>query len=154
MVATSSIRTRVRNEIISRLNNHPALLGQDGQRVPISPGLVAGDAEREHVFVVRTAGRRQVAFLEAGRKTIEDDFTISFVFMAATPGADTLEADDRVEYMSTALSDVLADDPSLGDLDGLMWATEAEANGPDHQLTDDGAIGFMHVDVECKARYE
>lgn len=154
MVATSSIRTRVRDEIISRLNEHPNLLGSDGHRVTVSPGLVGGDVEREHVFVARISGRRQVAFLEAGRKTVEDDFTISFVFMTATPGADTLSADDRVEQMSVALSDVLADDPALGDLDGLMWAVEAEANGPDHQLTDDGAVGFMHVDVECKARYE
>ena len=154
MVATSSVRTRVRDEIVRRLNQHDNLLGPDGNRVPISPGLVGGDAEDEHVFVVGIRGRRQVAFLEAGRKTVEDDFTISFVFQAATPGADTLEAGDRVEQMAVALADVLADDPSLGDLDGLMWAVESEANGPDHQLTDEGAIGFMHVDVECKARYE
>ena len=154
MVATTSIRTRVRDEIIARLNQHPALMGTDGNRVPISPGLPGGSLEREHVFVARITGRRNIAFMEAGRKTRDDEFTISFVFMTATPGADTLDADNRAEQMSTALEDVLADDPTLGDLDGNFWAVEAEANGPDHQLTDEGAVAFMHIDVECRARYE
>lgn len=154
MVATSSIRTRVRDEIITRINQHQALLRSDGQRVKVDPGDPGGTIENEHVWVVRITGRRVITLLEAGRKTVDDDFTISFVFQAATPGASTLEADDRVEYMSTALSDVLANDPSLGDLEGLFWAVEAEANGPDHMLATDGAVSFMHVDVECKARYE
>lgn len=154
MVATTSIRTKVRDEIIARLDQHPALVDADGHRVTVSPGLPGGTLEREHVFVARITGRRNIAFLEAGRKTRDDEFTISFVFMTATPGADTLDADDRVEQMATALEDVLADDPALGDLDGNFWVVEAEVNGPDHELTDEGAVGFMHIDVECRARYE
>lgn len=154
MVATVSIRTRVRDELIARLELHPALVGIDGERVPISPGLPGKAIERQHVFVARISGTRHVAFLQAGRKTIEDDFTIAFVFMAAVPGSDIAENDALVEQMSNALLDVLADDPGLGDLEGLMWATEADTEGPDGQLTDEGAVSFWHTDVECKARYE
>lgn len=158
MAATTSIRTRVRDEIIARLAEQPALAGADGHTVTITPGLPGGTIELEHVFVVRITGTRSVKFLEAGRKTVEDDFTITFVFMTATPGADTLEADDRVEVMSSALEDVLAEDPALADtdgtpLDGLMWAVAGTWDGPDHELTPDGAAAVMRCDVEVKARY-
>jgi hypothetical protein len=158
VTATTSIRTRVRDELIARLNAHPALVGTDGQRVPVSPGLPGKNIEREHVFVVQITGQRQVRFLEAGRKTIDDEFTITWVFMTAQPGAETLEADDRVEQMGGALEDVLADDPGLSDaqgepMDGLLWAVSARWDGPDHELTDEGAAGFLRADVDCKARY-
>lgn len=156
MVATTSIRTRTRDEILARLRNHQALVDADGLLVPISPGLPGGRLEREHVFVAQITGRSEVAFLEAGRKTRDDEFTITFVFMTAQPGAETLEADGRVEEMAQALEDVLADDPALSTngvpLDGLMWATLARFDGPDHELTDEGAVGFMRADVECRAR--
>lgn len=157
--ATTSIRTRVRDELIRRLNDHQALVNPaTGQRTPIAPGLPGKMIEREHVFVARITGRREVRFLEAGRKTVEDDFTITFVFMTSLPGATTLEVDDRVEVMSGALEDVLADDPALSDdqgepLDGLMWAVAGTWDGPDPELTDDGAVSFLRADVECKARY-
>lgn len=159
MVATSSIRTRVRDEIITRLNQHPALVTTAGDRVPVSPGRPGNEVEREHVFVARITGEREVAFLAAGRKTITDDFTITFIFMSAIPGEDIGANDERVEQMSNALLDVLADDPGLSDangapMDGLMWATEATTEGPDGELTDEGAVSFWRSDVECKARYE
>lgn len=153
-MATSSIRTKVRDEIIDRLNAHSALVSADGNRVPVDPGPPGQRIEREHVFVARTTGRRQVAFLEAGRKTVEDDFTITFVFWASRPGDTGSEADDRVEQMATSIEDVLADDPTLGNLDGLFWAVEATVEGPDHELTKEGAVATIVVDVECKARYE
>lgn len=145
---TAGLRTRVRDEILARLAAQSDLEG-----VKIDPGLPGKNIEREHVFVARITGQRNVAFLEAGRKTIDDDFTISFIFWVANPGSDTLEADDRVEQMSMCLLDVLADDPSLGDLDGLMWATEAQTEGPDPELTDEGAVSIFRTDVECKVRY-
>jgi hypothetical protein len=158
MTATTSIRTQVRGELITRMTPHPALVSAAGLRVPITPGLPGDKIEREHVFVARITGTRKVTFLQAGRKTIEDDFTITFVFMVSIPGATTLEADDRVEVMASALEDVLADDPALADaqgvpLDGLLWAVAGTWDGPDHELTSDGAVSFMRCDVDCKARY-
>jgi hypothetical protein len=154
MVATASIRTAVRDEILTRLRAHPSMVSADGSAVPCDPGLPGERVEREHVFVVKTTGARNVVFLEAGRKTIEDNFTITFAFWTSTPGLETLEADDRVEQLSNALLDVLADDPALGDLDGLMWAVEASCDGPDAELTPEGAYSIMTTDVEVKARYE
>lgn len=158
MTATTSVRTAVRDEIVARLNAHPALVSADGQRVPVTPGLPGRTIEREHVFIAQVAGTRSVAFLEAGRKTIDDEFTITFVFMTSNPGADALEATDRVEVMATALEDVLADDPGLNDaqgapMDGLMWATTGRWDGPEHELTDEGAVGFIRADVDVRARY-
>lgn len=153
MVATTSIRTRVRNEILRRIALKPALDG-----VTITPGLPGKAIEREHVFVPRITGERKVRFMEAGRKTVDDDFTITVVFMTAQPGAGIDESDDRVEQMGGALEDVLADDPGLNDendqpMDGLMWAVSARWDGPDHELTDEGAVSFLRADIDCKARY-
>lgn len=145
---TTGLRTKVRDEIITRLRLQPDLEG-----VPVAPGLPGKTIEREHVFVARITGQREVAFLQEGRKTIEDNFIITFIFWVANPGSDTLESDDRAEVMSLCLLDVLAEDPSLGDLDGLMWAVEAESQGPDPELTDEGAMSVVHTDVACKARY-
>lgn len=157
--ATTSIRTRVRDEIIRRLRLHQALTNPiTGQLAAISPGLPGNTIEREHVFVAQTTGTREVRFLEPGRKTIQDDFTTTFVFMVANKGTTTLESDDRVEAMATALEDVLADDPGLNDaqgqpFDGLMWATAGRWDGPDAELTDEGAVSFIRADVDCRARY-
>lgn len=145
---TAGLRTRVRDEIIARLAIQPDLEG-----VKIDSGLPGKNIEREHVFVARIAGQRRVVFLQAGRKTIEDVFTITFIFWVANPGNDTLEADDRAEVMAMCLLDVLAEDPSLGDLEGLMSAVEAQAEGPDNELTDEGAVSIFRTDVECEARY-
>lgn len=147
---TTGLRTLVRDEIIARLRLQPDLEG-----VRIDPGLPGKNIEREHVFVASITGRREVAFLQAGRKTIDDTFTISFIFWVANPGSDTLEADDRAEQMSMCLLDVLAEDPGLGTLEaeGLDWAVEAQAEGPDNELSDEGAVSIFRIDVECKVRY-
>jgi hypothetical protein len=153
-MADTSIRTVVRDEIIARLNGRQELVGTDGHRIPVDPGDPGRNQEREHVWVEDINGEREVAFLEAGRKTIDDRFTITFAFVAHQPGADVLEATDRVEIMGHALEHVLADDPSLGDLDGLVWAKAARWIGPNHFLTEQGAFSVVLADVDCRARAE
>ncbi len=151
----ASIRTAVVTRIFELLKTRPSMVGADGELVQMTPGEPAGTTEREHVFVVLPVrGEREIVFMEAGRKTIEDNFTIPFLFQSAVPGSTLEECSARVEAMSNDLLDVLADDPTLGELDGLMWATEATTEGPDAFQTDEGAVAFWRTDVECKARYE
>jgi hypothetical protein len=153
-MATTSIRTIVRDELIDRLNAQQQLVTSDGRRVPVDPGDPGDKQEREHVWVETIAGTREVAFLEAGRKTIDDQFTITFVFAVMNPGATVHDATGRAEQMGYALEDVLADDPSLGDLDGLVWAKAGRWDGPVHFLIPDGAMSVVMADVDCRARAE
>lgn len=155
MATNHSIRTTTVTRMFELLAAGPAMLKDDGTRVPTTPGEPGAEVEREHVFVVLPIrGDRHIVFMEAGRKTVEDNFTIPVLFQSAVPGASLEECCARVEAMSNDLLDVLANDPTLGELDGLMWANEATTEGPDAYQTDEGAVAFWRTDVECKARYE
>lgn len=106
---------------------------------------------RECVWIGDTEGTHTVPVLTAGRKRREEDYTIT-VFVEVVKDRGTLEdAEDRCEQITHAVEDVLANDPSLGNVDGLV---HAYADGDFSLVTDygPGPISLRRFDVHCLAR--
>lgn len=145
----ASVRTSVVEAITSRLVD---ILGDD---VKIDPGLPGKTVHREHIFVPVVTGTRDFVFIEAGRKTVDDQFTITFVFSVAWKGRTSVEAGHRCEELSDALLDVLALDPGLGDdVPELIHIQPGTFDGPELENTNEGVIAFIRADVEVHARYD
>ena len=79
--------------------------------------------EDEVVYFGDTTGDLSVPFMVAGRKVIDDMFTLDVWFAVASPGHEGDEAQDRAERLANAVADFLQDDPAIDDLEGVLWCT-------------------------------
>jgi hypothetical protein len=145
---TSSARTAVKARLVELL---AARLPPD---VQVSYGWPGADMRDEAVWVGACRGPVTVADLRAGRKTRDDTFTLDVHFMAGRPGQTAQTADERVEELYWALEDLLADDPTLGGVDGLRHAAQlggdVEFEGP--QATSEGFVAFATARITVKTR--
>lgn len=148
MTATTSIRPAVKSYLIDQLSSllEPlqavALRTWDGKKL-----------DRSTVWIRRTTGTVEFPFAQAGRKDRNDDFTVRLVFAAVHPGEDEIEAEERVMAMFAKLEDLIADDVSAGDLDGLVHMTLGATEGPDTFPNGDQGFGaILEADVDCRSR--
>lgn len=149
MTATSPVRSIVKSALVDALRNHSLLQGVD-----VFTGWPGESLGREAVWISRTSGQITYPFMMAGRKTRDDEFTVTVMFMAGSPGNTIEEADARVEVLWSALDDVFANDQTLS-VDGAVWTLEgATVEGPTGEFTDEGAVSFIQAEIEVKARYE
>lgn len=144
-----SVRTTVIENISSRI------AGILGDTVQVDPGLPSKTVLREHVYVPRVTGTRDFVFIQAGRKTVDDQFTITFLFMAAPKGYTALEAGARCEEMTDALLDVLALSPGLdNDIPEIIDIQPGTFDGPEIENTNEGVVAFIRADVDVHVRYD
>ena len=80
------------------------------------------DLEDEVVWFGDTTGELSTPFMKAGRKVIQDEFTLDVWFAVVSPGAEASEAQDRAERLANAVCSFLQDDPSIDELDGVLHA--------------------------------
>ena len=79
--------------------------------------------EDEVVWFGETTGDVSVPFMVAGRKVLDDSFTVEVWFAVANPGNEGHEARVRAERLASGVADFLQDDPAIDDLDGILWCT-------------------------------
>lgn len=148
---TTSMRAQVKTWIVDNLD--PRL-----ERLEFTPSIANGwpgkSLERNHVWVDRVVGTVSFDLIMAGRKLRDDQFTVRLIFQASGPGDSIAETDARVESYCAALEDLIAEDPSLDGMDGLIHAVFAEDSieGPMGEFTDEGAVSFMFADLSCHTR--
>lgn len=148
-MATVTNRYDVKAALVAALRSHPNLAG-----VEVSVGWPGKHLEREHVWLARTTGTVTYPHQMAGRKTRQDEFTITVMFMAAQKGQTLAEGQQRVQAMYQALDDLGADGETIGTLDSVIWSLHGEqVDGPDTEETDEGSAAFMRADVSVEARY-
>lgn len=148
-MTTVTNRYDVKAAIVDALQAHTSLLD-----VPVSYGWPGKHLEREHVWLANTTGTVNYPHVMAGRKTREDDYTITILFMASKDGKNLAEAEERVQEMYQALDDLAADGELIGTHDGVEWSLHGETvDGPNSELTDKGAVAFIRADVSIRARY-
>lgn len=87
-----------------------------------------------------------------GRKARDDEFRVRVVFQVAEPGASLDDTDTTVETLYAALENLVAADPSLGSMDGVVHALIGTVEGPDGELTDEGAVSFITAEVSVLTR--
>lgn len=141
-------RYEIKAALVAALDAKPVLDG-----VAVSHGWPGKHLAREHVWLGRTAGEITYPFEMAGNKIRQDDYTVTVWFMASEPGGTLAEVEARAQVMWSALDDLLA----AGEFSGraeAMWTLEGGAvEGPDSELTDEGAVAFIRADVSISARY-
>ena len=146
-MATTSIRGDVKTWLVDELTT---LL----EPVPVSYGWPGRHLERDHVWIDRVTGTVTMPFAMSGRKVRDDQFTVRLVFQSSKPGDSIAETDETVETMYGHFEDLIATDPSLEAMDGVMDAPTWTAEGPNGELTDEGAVSFYVVDLTVNSRLD
>lgn len=104
------------------------------------------------VWLGRLRSTIDIETFKANRKNRVDEFDVDVWCAASGRGYPTAEAADAAaEELVHAVEDVLADDPTLGALDGLQWAMLTAREG-DPDPTDDGWAAAIRLTISCRAR--
>lgn len=146
-------RAAVKQALVDALRGHPNLVDVD-----VSHGWPGKHLGREHVWLARCTGEVTYPHVMADRKTRQDDYTVTVVFFASNPGTNMEEAEERVDTFYQALDDLAADGQVVSNTDsdvlGLEWSLhQGTVEGPDSELTDEGAVAFIVAEVAINARY-
>lgn len=152
MTATSFIRADVVQELLDRLRLE---LGNDWSVSWGPPRDIADSFPRDAVLIGPISPSEfMIPTMVAGRKDRTDDFQFEVVMWSARPGDDPAETAGHCQTAMRALDNILADDPTLGGVDGLLAATLASPEGPDPHPTDEGYMSEAKATVECLCRYQ
>ncbi len=146
-MASASIRTIAAQRLLDLLVQRPGMLD-------VTAGLVFPGDEigRDAVWLDRIEGSAEIPTSRAGRLDRDDTWTMTIEYRTTDHGT-ALDAMARIEELAAVLDGLLADDHTLGDLDGLLWATYGGmTNGPLPVQTPTGFVGFGEVVVSCRAR--
>lgn len=146
MTATTSIRWLAAERVVSLLRTSPLL-----QNVTIEPGW-PGDRVRqaELIWLDEIDGSVNIPVMTGGRKQRDDVFTLPLQIRVIGYGTltDTME---RLTTLVSTVEDLLADDTSLADLDGVLSAEVTEERQTSAMFPE-GPAGFAEVVVTVSAR--
>ena len=94
-----------------------------------------------------------IANIKAGRKAYDEDYTVDVVVAVGVPRGVSQDVEARAFELLEHLRDLLADDPSLGDVDGLTWAgLESVDAVTEHQ--GNVVVTVIVATVRCRARVD
>lgn len=145
-MATSSIRWTFAKELVA------LIAGAESMGTVLVRSSRPGDTELtdEMVYVrMPITGEVSLPVGVGGRKPRDDRFTVTLQVAVTRPSVD--EAMVRLEEMVADVCDLLADDPSLGDIDGVLSAEISSATvGADTYADGVWASGEIAVSVHSR----
>lgn len=145
-MASTSIRTSVKSALVSTI---AAAL----PTVQVTQGWPGRAIEPEFVAIANVAGNLSLPLMQAGRKPRDDDFVVTILISTAKGGRDTFaEVEARAEDLYAVIENALANDPSLGAIDGVLWAAIERVEGPNSEITTEGPAAFLTVDIAVRSR--
>tara|TARA_R110000751_G_scaffold55737_1_gene119530 strand:+ start:133 stop:579 length:447 start_codon:yes stop_codon:yes gene_type:complete len=113
--------------------------------IQVTYGDPGGAARREHVFIGDvTAGGQDPESLSSGRRRRIESYTLDVIVSVQSKPQGLQENEQRAIVLASAVEDVVADNPTLSDLTGLMFmecsgmsvsSNEAGIDGPHSQIT-------------------
>lgn len=145
-MATTNIRWAVVSKIVDLISSSPLTVG-----VTIAPGW---PGDRDHlaqiIWIDDIDGTVQIPVMTGGRKQRNDDFDvpIQFQVIGMVNLADTMA---RISELVAIVENLLADDTSLDDLDGVMSA-EITRERMTSAVVTEGPVGFAEVVVSVSTR--
>jgi hypothetical protein len=145
-MATTSVRYSVINAIVTALRAKSALSAVNVQ--PCYPG--DRNIFAETIWIDQVDGNLDIPVMVGGRKEYDDTFNVPVEIRVA--GQITAEdCRSRLETLASIVRDVLQDDPTLSNLDGVVSAVmedqKSYASG-----TPDGYIGFAEIVINVHTR--
>lgn len=146
-MAAGSIRTATAQAVIAT-----ATAATDMLDVECALSYPGDESGRDAIWLDAIDGASEVPTSRAGRSYRDDTFRLTWQ-IRTTDHDDATSAMGRVEQLAAAIDGMIADDPTLGGLDGLLWASFAGlTRGPLPVQTPTGVIGYGEVVVECHSR--
>lgn len=145
-MADTSVRYSAVKKLVALLRDH------DGARgVVIEPGYPGeADLRAEALWVGDITSTQEIPVMTGARMHRDDLFTASF--LARVTGKRTLdETMARIEALGALIEDVLADEVTLEDLDGIV-SVEVLTTDMTSGRTPDGHLGFGRFEVRFHAR--
>ena len=113
--------------------------------IQVTYGDPGGAARREHVFIGDvTAGGQDPESLSSGRRRRIENYTLDVIVSVQSKPQGLQENEQRAIVLASAVENVVADNPTLSDLTGLMFmecagmsvsSNEAGVDGPHSQIT-------------------
>lgn len=146
MTALTSIRWQTVTQVIGLLEAEPTLTGVSiepgwpGDRVPLA----------ELIWIDELDGNVEIPVMTGGRKQRNDDFTIAMQIRVLGQGT-TNDTMRRLFEITAAIENVLADDPSLADLDGVLSA-EITSERQTTAMLPEGPAGYAEVVLTISTR--
>jgi len=134
--------------VIDALRTSPALRGVD-----VFAGW-PGDRNVTPLMVwvgFDITGNPNIPVATAGRKQYDDEFSFPLEMRVAGE-PDMYKAAEKVDAIMAGVLDVLANDPTVGNLPGLVTATVSEMRGPYAEGTPDGPMAWAEVTVTAHLR--
>ena len=106
---------------------------------------------RDCVWIGQALGADTIPVLGSGRKVRQQEYSVQVVVWVAKPRGTVQEAEERAYELLEEVEDALADDPSLGGVDGLIHATAGSWEAQADQALE-GPFALITLDVDCLAR--
>ena len=130
----------VKSTLLTKLKAESDLSG-----IQITYGDPGQAARREFIFIGDvTAGGQDPESLSSGRRRRIESYTLDVIVSVQSKPQGLQENEQRAIVLASAVENVVADNPTLSSLDGLMFiecsgmsvtSNEAGADGPHSQIT-------------------
>lgn len=148
-MATHSTIPAVRTAFADALTTNSSV---GGSGVQVSRGY-PGESfiERESVYIDRITGAHAIANIKAGRKQRDETYAMTVVVAVVEDTGTVADVEDRAFELLAEVEDWLADDPSLGDVDGVVHATAGDFR-LFSDMTTNGAACVIEFDINVAAR--
>ncbi len=130
----------VKSTLLTKLKAESDLSG-----IQIAYGDPGQEARREFIFIGDvTAGGQDPESLSSGRRRRIESYTLDVIVSVQSKPQGLQENEQRAIVLASAVENVVADNPTLSSLDGLMFiecsgmsvtSNEAGVDGPHSQIT-------------------
>ena len=121
--------------------------------IQVTYGDPGGAARREHVFIGDvTAGGQDPESLSSGRRRRIESYTLDVLVSVQSKPQGLQENEQRAIVLASAVEDVVADNPTLSDLTGLMFMECSGMSVSSNEAGVDGPHSLVTVHFQVKAR--
>jgi len=129
-----------------------AMLSEAGLAgVPVSYGEPGDLARTEHVWIgSAVSGAQEVAVFKTGRTRRDEEYMVDVIVeVSSVSNPETCEA--RAVLLGTVIEEMLADDPKVNDVTGLLWCV-VNAFDLDTQELPDGPVSKYTLSLNARGR--
>ena len=121
--------------------------------IQVTYGDPGGAARREHVFIGDvTAGGQDPESLSSGRRRRIESYTLDVIVSVQSKPQGLQENEQRAIVLASAVENVVADNATLSDLDGLMFMECSGMSVSSNEAGIDGPHSLITVHFQVKAR--
>lgn len=146
MTATTSTVPAVKTALVT-------LIGTALSGVQVTYGRPADNKlNRECVYVGEATGAHRIPVYKGTvRKPREERYSVEVVVAVIKARGDVTDSESRAFTLLASVEDVVANDPTLGAVDGLLHATAGSWETAAEQ-TAEGPAAVIRFNVDCLAR--